>query len=74
MKIDRFALHLPAGFEWRAERIARMVAEELASIRGATELHSKRLVVPTIEVRSGDDDRKIAGRIARSIHGQITRS
>lgn len=65
--VDRLKLTLPAGFEHRASRIARLLAEELAGIPAPHDLRLASLTVPPLEVGPATGDREIAGRIARSI-------
>ena len=64
---DQLRLVLPAGFEHRAEGIARRVAEELAEMPAPGNVSLRSLSLPPIEIRAGASDREIAGRIARSI-------
>ena len=64
---DQLRLVLPAGFEYRAEGIARRVAEELAGLPAPGNVSLRSLSLPPIEIQAGTSDREIAGRIARSI-------
>lgn len=64
---DQLRLVLPAGFEHRAEGIARRVAEELAGLPAPGDVSLRSLSLPPIEIQAGTSDREIAGRIARSI-------
>lgn len=65
--IDQLRLVLPPGFEHRAERIARRVADELADLPAPRDLELRTLALPALEIGAGAGDREIAGRIARSI-------
>ena len=68
---DQLRLVLPAGFEHRAEGIARRVAEELADLPAPGDVALRSLSLPPIEIRAGASDRQIAGRIARSIASTV---
>jgi hypothetical protein len=68
--IDQLRLTLPAGFEHRAERIARRVAEELSALPVEESISIRSLSLPPIEIGIGGEgasDAAIAGRIARAI-------
>ena len=64
---DQLRLVLPAGFEHRAEDIARRVAEELAGLPAPADVSLRSLSLPPLEIRASASDRQIAGQIARSI-------
>jgi hypothetical protein len=64
---DQLRLVLPAGFEHRAEGIARRVAEELAGLPAPADVSLRSLSLPPIEIQAGTPDRQIASQIARSI-------
>ena len=68
LKIDELRLVLPAGFEPRAEGIARLVAEELARLTPSTAGRFERLSAPPIEVSTNASDGDIARRVALAIH------
>lgn len=72
LTIDSLRLQMPAGFEHRAEAIARCLGDEL--IRqpwiGSHVLNQLHLA-PQI-VRPEQSDRQIAAQIARAIHRQTT--
>jgi hypothetical protein len=74
IQIDRLSLRLPAGFEHRADAIARHVGRELARLPwpGAPEIDWLR--PPPVNVHPAQGDRQIAVRIARAIHSQISKS
>jgi hypothetical protein len=65
--IDQLRLVLPPGFEHRAERIARRVAEELSDLPVPRDLSLKSLSLPDLKVSVNAQDGEIAGRIARAI-------
>ena len=69
LTIDRLRLSLPPGFEGRAERLARLVADELAGRLplGGGELRLGRLAVPQVEIAHGASDRRVAGAVAGAI-------
>lgn len=69
--IDQLRLVLPPGFEHRAERIARRVAEELADLPAPRDLSLKSLSVPSVNVSPNAQDGEIAGSIARSIASSV---
>lgn len=64
---DQLRLVLPAGFEHRAEGIARRVAEELAGLPAPADVSLRSLSLPPIQIQAGSSDRQIASQIARSI-------
>lgn len=72
---DQLRLVLPAGFEHRAEGIARRVADELAELPAPGDVSLRSLSLPPLEIQAGTSDRQIAsqiaGRIARSIAGTV---
>jgi hypothetical protein len=67
LKIDRLRLSLPPGFEPLAERIARLVADELAGLPLQGDAHFDRLTLPTVEVGQRATDRQVAGAVAGSV-------
>jgi hypothetical protein len=68
LKIDRLRLSLPAGFEARAGRIARLVGDELAGLPlAAGELQLDHLALPPVSVARGASDRRVAGAVAAAI-------
>jgi hypothetical protein len=72
--IDQLRLVLPPGFEHRAERIARRVAEELADLPVPRDLSLKSLSVPSVNVAPNAQDGEIASQIAGSIARSIASS
>lgn len=73
LSIDRLRLTLPPGFADRADAVARLVADELAALPLAGDRTLARLAVPPVAVPPGGSDREVAGRVARAIHGALTR-
>ena len=71
LTIDRLRLSLPAGYEASASRIARLVADELASAALHGDATIDRLAVPAVEVTRGASDRQVAGAIAGAIRTQL---
>lgn len=67
LKIDRLRLSLPPGYESRANRIAHLVADELAMLQLQSDVHLDRLALPTVEVGSRATDRQVASSIASSM-------
>lgn len=64
LKIDRLRLSLPPGYESRADRIARLVADELAGLQLQGTANFDRLTLPTVEVGQRASDRQVASSIA----------
>lgn len=71
LKIDRLRLSLPPGYESRADRIARIVADELAALPFQGDAHFDRLILPTIEVGQRATDRQVATSIASSMAAHL---
>ena len=71
LNIDRLRLSLPAGYERRAERIGRLVADELASLQLAGDASFDRLSVPAVKIARGASDRQVAGAIAGAIATKV---
>ena len=75
-EIGQLNLRLPAGFEARAQRIARLVGEALARQEGLPGGQFARIGVAPVQVDPRRSDRAIAERIAAhitdSIHAAIT--
>jgi len=74
LTIDTLRLQLPAGFEHRAERIARLVADVLAradlGLAGA-DLALDRVALPPIAIAGGASDFEIATGIAGTVRQEI---
>ncbi|MFL6203664.1 MAG: hypothetical protein ACJ76J_31225, partial [Thermoanaerobaculia bacterium] len=71
LKIDRLRLSLPPGYEARAERIARLVADELASLPIQGDANLDRLTLPAVEVGPRATDRQVAGAIAGAMGSHL---
>lgn len=71
LTVDRLRLQLPPDFRDRAVEIARLVAEELATVPMASELQLDRLAVPPVEVHPQATDRDVARAVAQSVHTGI---
>jgi hypothetical protein len=69
--VDRLRISLPAGFERRAERIARLVAGELAALPVGASASLDRLAVPAVDLAHGASDAQVAGSIARAIGAHL---
>ena len=74
LTIDKLRLTLPSGFEPRAGRIARLVADELAALPLNESASMERLQLPALNVAHGASDRHVAGAIASAIAAQVSRS
>jgi hypothetical protein len=72
LTIDSLNLHLPAGYDHRAEFIAREVGRELSRLPLQQQVQLLAVTLPGIQVNGGESDRVIARRIARAIHRQVT--
>ncbi|MCB1761059.1 MAG: hypothetical protein KDI68_14910 [Gammaproteobacteria bacterium] len=71
MSIDRFDLRLPAGFESRAEAIARQTLRLLSCTAPAFDGLLPRLDIGQIRLHGGETNDVIARRICRAIEKQI---
>lgn len=77
LEIDHLALQLPAGFEARAPRIARLLGEALARPEHLGGLSLARnaalpaLQLPPLAVQTGHSDAAIAQRLAQSVTAQV---
>jgi hypothetical protein len=71
LKIDRLRLSLPPGYESRADRIARLVADELAALPLQGDAHFDRLTLPTVEVGPRATDRQVASSIASGMAAHL---
>ena len=72
LNIDRLDLRLPAGYEKRANNIARETARQLSRLplpSGDHQLAS--LSPPTLRLAGGETDRVIGRRIAQGISRQL---
>lgn len=72
ISIDRLRLTLPAGFDGRADAVARRVAEELADLPQADSRRLARLTLPPLTLDPRLGDREIARRIAGAIHERLS--
>ncbi|SEM05822.1 hypothetical protein SAMN04489760_103112 [Syntrophus gentianae] len=71
LTIDRLHLQLPPAFRDRAGEIARLVAEELATVPMTADLQLDRLAVPPVEISPLATDRDVARAVAASVHKGI---
>lgn len=67
IEIGHLRLHLPAGFGPRAPRIARLVADRLATRPVAATGERAHLSVHGVVVTPGQSDQRVANRIAGAI-------
>jgi hypothetical protein len=72
LTIDRLSLRLPAGFEHRADTIARGVGDELARLPWPGGCHLDNLQIAPQTVQPEQSNHQIAAQIARAIHSRIT--
>lgn len=73
LTIDELSITLPAGFEGRARRIARLVADSLADIPMTEDRTISHLAIPAVEIHGGATDAQVAARVAGAIRTQIQR-
>jgi len=71
LTIDRLRLQLPPPFRDRAGEIARLVAEELATLPMAADLQIDRLTVSPVEVHPLASDRDVARAVAASVGAEL---
>ena len=73
--IDRLRLTLPAGFEGRADAVARRVARELADLPELPPTASRRLArltLPPLTLDPALGDGIVARRIATALHERLS--
>ncbi len=71
LTVDRLRLQLPPVFRDRAGEIARLVAEELATVPMAADLQIDRLAVPPVEVHPLATDRDVARAVAQAVGSEL---
>ena len=71
ISIERIQLQLPAGFEQRAETIARLLGDELGQLNWQGNYRIGQLAVAPQVVSPQHSDGQIAGQLAQSIHAQV---
>jgi hypothetical protein len=71
LKIDRLRLSLPPGYESRANRIAHLVADELAGLQVQGDAQFEQLALPAIDVGPRATDRQVAGAIAGAMAAHL---
>lgn len=67
LNIDQLALHLPAGFEQRAEQVARLMIHNLGQIHMTKELSLSQLSLPPMVINPAQSDQQIAQQITGSL-------
>ena len=72
IEVSRLRLHMPPGFEARAEKIAFLVGDHLQNINISDSAHIEKLSVDGVTASLGESDYVIAGKIARSIVDRTT--
>nr|WP_320010944.1 hypothetical protein [uncultured Desulfobulbus sp.] len=70
-EIGQLQLHLPPGFEKRAQRIGRLVAENLATYTNLPPGRIDHLRVGPVRVELQHSDGRVARRIAESIYASL---
>lgn len=73
LTIDHLALHLPPGFEDRADQLARQVAAALAPLPVTADRRIKHLAVPDVAIDPRHPDHRIAGAIADGIAAALAK-
>ena len=71
LTIDRLSIHLPAGFEGRADSIAALIAERLADVPVAESRTVERLRVDEVVVDATHADTDLAERVAHAIRREL---
>lgn len=71
LTVDRLRMQLPPAFRDRAGEIARLVAEELATVPVTADLQIDRLAVPPVEVHHLATDREVARAVAQSVGTEL---
>lgn len=71
LTVDRLSLRLPAGFEHRANRIATLVAQQLATTPLSASRAITHLRVGEVEMTASHTDHDIAVRIGRAIQREL---
>ncbi|MCP3902787.1 MAG: hypothetical protein GY715_04045 [Planctomycetes bacterium] len=71
IRIDSMRLQLPAGFEGRADGIARLVGESLTQRAPERSVQVKSASVGPVNVERQASDRQIAAMIAASIRREV---
>lgn len=74
VSIQRMDIRLPGSFKHRADGIARRAATELSHMGIERSLRLDRIDLPALRINGGETDAIIAHRIARAIHGHITKN
>jgi hypothetical protein len=72
LSIDHLQLRLPAGFEQRAESIARLVADALARLDVDAPLALERVALRPIELPRHASDADVALRVAGAVHHHLS--
>lgn len=73
LHIEKMRIQLPAGFEHRASRIARLVGESMAEIESTERLVLDRLTVGPIQTSPNATDQEIAQSITNQISSMLGR-
>ena len=71
LTVDRLSLRLPAGFEHRANRIASLVAQQLATTQLSASQAIAHMRVSGVEMTASHTDHDIAARIGQAIQRQL---
>lgn len=71
LTVDRLSLRLPAGFEHRANRIAHLVVQRLASAPLTSSRTIEHLRVGEVETTTWHTDHDIATLIGQSIEREL---
>ena len=72
MIIDELVLHLPPGYEARADAIAHLIGRELGRAGEAHDRSIGRLVLPPVAVPAGAGDAQIAAGVAAAIRAGVS--
>jgi hypothetical protein len=69
IRVERLRMRLPAGFEGRADSIARLVGKSLSELSPGINEHRDTVSVPPVAVAHSDDN----AQIARALGGAVAR-
>lgn len=67
IEIDRLSLQLPAGFETRAEDIAREVAQRIAQLRVEADRRMETLKLQAVQVEAGASNGQVVDAVVEQI-------
>ena len=72
LNIDRLRLQLPPEYADRAAGIARLLADELATLPVQTNQRLDQLVLPPVSILPGASDQQVARSIAAGVQASLS--